>query len=489
MVEDTVAALNIEDDATIRIIDPFCGDGRLLVALLRALSVSTPHLTRIEVVGWDIDDSIIPVAESAIQEVAKSMPFEVEASVVVADAFFCDESQFGTFDICITNPPWSSTKSLKATAFNEMSEYRRYQELANAYGRLLVERYPEVKTGRSFGAGALNLSRFGMSLSLRMLNETGICSIVVPSSFAADTSTKMLRGTLLQHFHLCSLHYYPAELKLFKGADQAAIYLVATARQSDAEGSVVSHQKYHEKAYLLDETFWRYSKRNSWIIPIGYSDKEIRLIEKMANCPTLESIKSISLGREVDETRIGERLCDFSDYRFVKGFMINCYRLSDTEKWYYDPEKSVVPKSAMKEKVVWRDVSRMSQHKRVKATLLSPNHVAGNSLGVATCDDPLMLRALLGIMNSTVFEFMARTVLTTNHVSSGTLKRLPFPVMSEKTIAALAAAVDMALESPLDSRILEHIDQLVANAYSLSQEDLETARYSIKGNDQLAMKL
>lgn len=488
MIRDVVQRLQLSPDSELRIIDPFCGDGRLLAALLVAMAALVHHPKRVSVVAWDIDETIVETARSVIYKAATTAPFEVSISVQVMDAFDCDQSVYGSFDVCVTNPPWSSTKSLKANAFAIKQDYETYQEVANAYGRVLTERYPEVKGGKSFGAGALNLSRFGLALSLRLVAETGICGIVMPSSLAADTSSAVLRESMLRHFKLTSVHYYPAELKLFTGADQAAIYLVLDTNRDEKPGGVVSHHKTKEAGYALDSDFWNYSEKNGWIIPLGYGEDEIRLIEKMSLMPTLGSYKHITLGREVDETRINERLCVKSAYRFVKGFMISCYRLSDSEKWYYDETKAPIPPSALGEKVVWRDVSRVSQKKRVKATLLGPGYVAGNSLGVATCSDPKRLRALLGVMNSSIFEFMARTVLTTNHVSAGMLKRVPYPNLNGSILDELASAVDKVLVDPFDASILKYIDALVADAYGLSAGELDIAQNAVSVNEQLEME-
>lgn len=489
MISDIVQNFDFRRYSDIRIIDPFCGDGRLIAAFLTALSSAKCYPTKVVVSAWDIDQTIIAAAEKTISEAATGLPFEVEITTQVADAFDCDQDLYGSFDICVTNPPWSSTKSLKEKAFSTKDEYEAYQTLANAYGRLLTERYPEVKGGKSFGAGALNLSRFGLALALRLVKESGICGIVMPSSLAADTTSAVLRQSMLDYFTLRSLHYYPAELKLFAGADQAAIYLVLDANRDDMPGRVVSHLKPKTVDYVLDNAFWHFSKCNGWIIPVGYKEEEIRLIEKLSLMPTLGSHNDITLGREVDETRINERLCDKSPYRFVKGFMISCYQLSDNEKWYYDDSKSPIPPSAMSEKIVWRDVSRVSQRKRVKATLLSSGHVAGNSLGVATCTDPKRLRALLGVMNSSVFEFMARTVLTTNHVSSGMLKRVPYPNLSDELIEEMTVAVDKILADPFDSSTLALVDSLVAEAYDLSSEELAIAQEAVSPDGQLVMEL
>lgn len=488
MTQECTKIANFENSRSLRVIDPFCGDGRLLVALLRALASLDDAPDKVDVVGWDIDSQIIGTANKAVRDISKDLPFQVDVRIERKDAFNCASSLFATFDVCVTNPPWSSTKSLKEKAFESHVEYEQYQDVANAYGRLLVERFPEVKGGRSFGAGALNLSRFGIALSLRLLKETGICGIVMPSSFTADTTSSTLRMSIFQHFNLHCLHYYPAELKLISGADQAAVYMIlSTCGLSQA--AVVSHLLDREVVYELDKPFWDYSSRYGWLVPLGYSDDEMKLIEKLSYLPTLDTFKSIKLGREVDETRIAERLCDQSPYRFVKGFMITCYRLSDSYRWYYDSAKSPVPQSASGEKVVWRDVSRVSQRKRVQATLLGPNHVAGNSLGIATCEDSHLLRAFLGVLNSSVFEFMARTVLTTNHVSAGMLKRLPFPEMSDEGVKRLSASVNDVLGNPYDVAALELVDKLVADAYGLTTEELEIARRSIKSSSQLTMEI
>lgn len=489
MIGDIMQNFDLRQDSVINVIDPFCGDGRLIAAFLTVLATANNHPKKVVVTAWDIDEAIINAATETICEAATDAPFEVVVNTQVTDAFDCDQALYGSFDICITNPPWSSTKSLKANAFATKDEYEAYQALTNAYGRLLTERYPEVKGGKSFGAGALNLSRFGLALALRLVKESGICGIVMPSSLAADTSSAVLRRSMLDHFSLRSLHYYPAELKLFAGADQAAIYLVLDANRNDKPGRVVSHLKSKTVDYALDGHFWNYSLTNGWIIPVGYKEEEIRLIEKLSLMPTLGSCGDITLGREVDETRISERLCDRSPYRFVKGFMVTCYRLSDNEKWYYDDSKSPIPPSAMSEKVVWRDVSRVSQKKRVKATLLSPGHVAGNSLGVATCTDPKKLRALLGVLNSSVFEFMARTVLTTNHVSSGMLKRVPYPNLSDDLLEKMSVVVDKILADPSDSSMLALIDDLVAEAYDLSPDELGVAQEAVNPDGQLVMEL
>lgn len=489
MVQEVTSTLRYADNRTIRIIDPFCGDGRLIAALIRSIGSSVSSSFKLEAFAWDIDGAILAEAEKIIEDSAVAVPFDVEIHVEKRDAFECESSVLGTFDVCITNPPWSSTKSLKPNAFASKEEYRHYQDVANDYGKILSERFPEVRGGRSFGAGALNLSRFGFALAMRLISSEGICAIVMPSSFAADTSSMNLRKRLIEKYRILSLRYYPAELKQFDGADQAAISLLFDYKYGGGSGDVVSFTKTGADSYHLDGAFLRYSADNGFLIPLGYSEDEVRLLEKLSRIPALGSYSGIKLGREVDETRINERLCAHSPYRFVKGFMISCYEISNTDYWYYDSSKSALPATASEEKVVWRDVSRVSQKKRVQATLLPPGYVAGNSLGVATCKEGSLLRALLGVMNSSIFEFMSRTVLTTNHVSSGMLKRIPFPEMNAQVIEELSELVEMALENTENSDVIQRIESLVALAYDISIDELEMIQTRVGFNPQGLMGL
>ncbi|MGR1083197.1 N-6 DNA methylase [Olegusella massiliensis] len=468
MIEGVVEYL--APNTELSVVDPFCGDGRLLCALLSSIDDAFPVIKKVKVCAWDIDSRIIVKARTELERLILDLPFEVELYVENRDAFACSDEEYGTFSVCVTNPPWSSAKSLKKDSFSNAKEYDRYQKVASAYASRLVRKLPEAK-GKSFGLGAINLSRFGMALSLRLIEEGGCCGIVMPSSFLADTGSALLRKKAFENNALRQVDYFPAEMRLFNEADQAGVALVLHAEAVQGSGTVNSHMPEGVLTYDTDASFWQYSTLNAYAIPVGYSADQVNLMIKLFHNPTLDECHDIHLGREVDETRINERLCERSPYRFVKGFMVHGYGVSEKDKWYYDSARIPIPKSADTEKVVWRDVSRVSQRKRVQGTLLPSGHVAGNSLGVATCNDSKKLRAFLGVLNSSTFEFMARSVLTTNHVSVGTLRRVPYPHMTDSQVDAIAGAVDELLQTPSKVSVYRKIDDLVAECYGLTKEE------------------
>ena len=113
------------------------------------------------------------------------------------------------------------------------------------------------------------------------------------------------------------------------------------------------------------------------------------------------------MGRELDETGYKSFVGPNGNIPFVKGRNISRYSTpSDFEDFIKDGAREI-PQSAFHARIVWRDVSRRSQIRRMIATLLPAGCVTGNSLQVGYFKDDNLerLHALLGILNSLPFEF------------------------------------------------------------------------------------
>jgi hypothetical protein len=94
---DTVltVASRIEQTGELSVIDPFCGDGRLIAWLLERASTFpslTNHSWRIEI--WDCDQQAVIQAKQAIEQIANHLGINFTLKTFVHDSFAYFISQF-----------------------------------------------------------------------------------------------------------------------------------------------------------------------------------------------------------------------------------------------------------------------------------------------------------------------------------------------------------------------------------------------------------
>ena len=110
LVRDLVQVLPESTQRTLRIVDPFAGDGRLLRWFIDAFN-QTPRFAK-----WTLDVHVWDCSESAIHE-ARAMllglrvPGRIALNFVVCDTFSREFEPDGEFDLCLTNPPLRSPQA------------------------------------------------------------------------------------------------------------------------------------------------------------------------------------------------------------------------------------------------------------------------------------------------------------------------------------------------------------------------------------------
>ncbi len=173
---------------SIRIIDPFCGDGRLIIKLLQVMAerrVTKPETLYIYL--WDVDESSVKSAEKAIRETAAQYNFNVQVTAEKTDTFVSCFEVEGTFDVCVTNPPWGLLKPLKLfnSRCNE-EELETYKASIAGYDDYMRQEYLVSQPTSKFGRWGTNLGRCGLEVALRLISSTGVCGFVSPASLFND---------------------------------------------------------------------------------------------------------------------------------------------------------------------------------------------------------------------------------------------------------------------------------------------------------------
>lgn len=472
MVENLLEQMDKSSDR-ISVIDPFCGDGRLIVTFIQKLSEVNPNC-QIEVTIWDIDEKGLETAKQNILDAAKQFGMQIHLISEVTDSFARYYEKQYSFDVCITNPPWSILKPQKYFADqHEAKEQETFNQAIASYDAFMKEEFHISQPTAKFGKWGTNLARCGTEVALKLVKANGFCSIVSPASLLSDQVSERFRKWIFENYTLSHINYYVAGAKLYGSADITSVTLLFRHSFTEAEIQVFTYDdQLNSTKHTISSDEFNFIKRNGYVFPFETGIEIISTLSTFEKLPTLGDKKiGLKFCREIDETRIQERLLPEGETTFVKGYMIDRYTYSPAPEQYANPEKCVIPDSTNYERIAWRDVSRNSQLRRVKATIIPSHTIAGNSLGVAYLQSPdsSRLRYLLAIVNSIVFECQARSMLVTNHVSAGVMKKIHIPVPNEKIAEKIVPLVNHCLKGDLSAE--PYIESLVAINYGLSLQD------------------
>lgn len=468
----------------LKVVDPFCGDGRLLCWFLEELLKSNKlPKDKLIVEAWDCDKDALVAAKKSIKSAVKYLDIpSIKVKAQLADSFELALDNFETFDVCITNPPWEAIKpdSRELANLDEKSK-KKYVELLKEKVIWLEKSYPHSKPTRKFSGWGTNLARCGIEASVKIVKSNGVFGIVAPGTIFGDQISAPIRTWLFTTNTINTIHHYPASARLFEGVDQAAITFLGlkkTHKNHDQENlKIVQHfEEINQGLPPVLDLPMATLREGDYSIGFG-SDPEIsKAMTYLSNLPKLgdfekESKALYKLGRELDETGIAKRLSPEGEFQFIKGRQISRYVLTKGEPSYLRKEVSP-PDSVKRPRLVWRDVARQTSSRRVIATIISPSIVTGNSLNVLTPkeDDQTLLYALLGVFNSVVFEAQVRASISTNHLSVGAMRRIRVPNLLEIEVAKkISKLVAKQLLKPSDKTAAQ-IEVEVARWYGLPDE-------------------
>jgi Alw26I/Eco31I/Esp3I family type II restriction m6 adenine DNA methyltransferase len=369
----------------------------------------------------------------------------------------------------------------------EMSSLREtekleYLEVLREQDAIVSDLYRVSNPSRRFSGWGTNLARTGAELSLRLINEGGVCGFVSPASLIADQRSEQLRNWIFTEHEVRDLAYYPAEARLFEKVDQPSITLVVlrTRRREDIPPVVSKYNAKLEKSVVkIPLSEWKDLANHGYVVPLQFGASLIGQLKEWKTLPRVldlerDALQPLWAGRELDETDRQRYLADKGDYLFVKGKLIRRFEIAEQPLNYIRPGGPKIPKSAGFHRLVWRDVARPSQKRRMHATIIPPGWVAGNSLNVAYFQnaDVDRLKALLAVFNSFMFEAQVRALSATGHISLGTVRQVRVPELSDmKIVNKLAVLTDQCLAG--DSLARTRVEVAVSRLYGVNRVAFE----------------
>jgi Alw26I/Eco31I/Esp3I family type II restriction m6 adenine DNA methyltransferase len=468
----------------IKIIDPFCGDGRLIVLLIEMLAERKIEDKILDITIWDVDEKNIWLSEENINKAAQKNRLNIKLSAEIVDTYVAYSEFIEVFDICITNPPWGILKPQKIlNGEHSVDEIEKYKATILAYDSYMKNEFCISQPTSKFGKWGTNLSRCGVEVALRLIKRQGFCGFVSPASLLSDQVSQPLREWIFEKYHVLKINYYPAEAKLYGSADTSSVTAVV---KKDINAKEIKFDVFDKElnfvSHFIEKSEYDFICDKGYIFPFEIGIDMIPILEKFENMQQLDIYCEkwgLKFVREIDETRIQEKLQDSGDVVFIKGYMVDRYQYEISPLQYINPLNARIPGSVNYNKIVWRDVARNSSKRRIKATIIPSGFMAGNSLGIAYVDpeNSDKLKTILVIMNSFVFELQVRALLVTNHVSAGIVKKIKIPNLDE--LGSRLSDMYNSFENQ-NSVTEEDLECMVAQAYNLSLEEFSKVLTAFK---------
>jgi Alw26I/Eco31I/Esp3I family type II restriction m6 adenine DNA methyltransferase len=478
-----VAEIRARGSAPARIVDPFCGDGRLVAWLVEELHAAGLGDQHMQVSIWDCDRDSVAKAESRVRTALSSAGMDADIDARSWDTFVDGLNRAREFDIVVTNPPWEVLKpdrrELEALSDDQAERYVAWLRERDG---MLSTLYPNSRPTRRFSGWGTNLARCGIELSLMLTSEDGVCGVVAPMSLMADQVSVRLRSWMFHRFDMREFSYYPAEARLFENVDQPAMTFVARRGGSDLVAPRVT--RYNRDREIVASRKLSVPLETllgvDFVFPLHLPPSCVDVLFQWEHLPTFGELEGPSsndlwAGRELDETGYKSYLADTGTHLFAKGRMVRRFGITEQPTAFVSSSGPRIPSSADQSRLVWRDVSRPTQKRRIHATIIPPGWVTGNSLHVAYFrdGDQTRLMALLAVLNSLVFEFQVRAFLATGHISLGAVRKARMPDLGDPNLVARFADVASLCMSDHE-RHWADLEVAVGRAYGVDTDQLES---------------
>ena len=200
LVDTIVQHINNSDCTDLKIIDPFCGDGRLILLLLKNMvnSGKISQWRKILITLWEIDYDALEIARKSISKYCQTNDVNYELNLKNCDAFVEYSNVESQYDVCVTNPPWCLLKPQKTIDNGDVEMYRNILEQYDMY---IKEILPMSQPSSKFGKWGTNLARCGIEVALRLIDGKGICGIVSPASLFNDQVSRVCQEFCVNRFN------------------------------------------------------------------------------------------------------------------------------------------------------------------------------------------------------------------------------------------------------------------------------------------------
>jgi type I restriction-modification system DNA methylase subunit len=440
------------------VLDPCCGTGQFLLSA--AATITNPE----GIWGFDIDPIAVRLARLNLLLQFQHLEFapHIYCKNVLLD--FALNTRIGRqeipeFDLAVTNPPWGvhfSTVDL--------------QQLQNLY--------PSVRSGEAFS--------FFLQRTIQFLRPGGELSFILPESVLNIRTHADIRQVILERTRIRRVVHLG---RIFQNVFTPAVRLDLTkdkATHSNRFTAVRNHVgREVEQNRLL--------KNSDFIFDVFTSKEELSIFERIyeSEHTTLERNADWALGIVTgDNAKYLSTRHDRDHEPILTGKELKRFRATAPKKFiHFSPanfqQVAPVHKYRTKEKLIYKFISKELVFAYDDKQTLSLN--SANILIPALKDYPI--KSVLGVLNSTVHQFLFQKKFGALKILRGDIEKLPFPIISQTLHQKIIDHVNVLLHEEATNgqkkESFEALNECVMDAFRLT--DLE--RQCIRANVQTSANL
>lgn len=510
------------------VVDPAAGCGNLLLAALRRLTDLGHEAAEVakRLYGVELDPA---ARELCIQQLwlaaggRQELLGVLASNIVCANALTYEWGEGEAFDVLLMNPPW---ESLRHAVEGELQGPRADTLKRLSQPAKLARELPPLFTAH--GRGDRNLFKAFVELAPHLVRLGGRLGLLLPAAFGSDLGMAALRHRYLEQIDIESWTTFENRAKYFKidsrykfgllfgvrsqgGTNALCTRAFATHPQDLAAPHVVFSRGELGRVGGKDQMFPE-------LVDAEEGALLLRILQ--AGSPLLDPgpLGIVRYKREVDLTLDRSRglfrhvtEVDISSSEMVpllEGRMVgpyDCFQKSwvsgqaRSARWESNRNQSLdrckpqfvaPPREPSPSRVALCDVTSATNTRTVIATLVPSEWRCGNTAPVLLFGDQQVALAGLAILNSMVFDWTARRIVSGLHLNRFYLSQMVWPKIdraAQRRLAELgrimcalsprgvvrASASEAWSDLPERIAVMAAIEFEVATAYGLCSRDLE----------------
>jgi N-6 DNA Methylase len=479
----------------VRVMDPSAGAGALLMAALQLLATGADErgleASVYSLYGVEVDQSarelcclLLWVAAAR----AKPKLERIAANVVVDNAITRD--WWGSeweFDALVMNPPWESLRqsvsnsdpqaTVRAATLERLQQARRG-----------TQGLPPLFTAQ--GKGDRNLFKLFLELAPHLLRPSGRLAILIPAAFASDLGMSALRQLYLDQFALERWTTFE-NLRGFFPIDSRYKFGILVGQRSPSGTRAIAIRGFASEPQHVKDVHVVASRQA--LERLGGPTRMLPELRSASELGTLSSaleagsaffapgsVGTVRYRREIDLTlgRAKGLFAPIDDYQHlsvmadgsfvtleglqlvpvVEGRMVGRYDFFQkswvsgrgrSARWVMNngrpiescrPQFVAPPEKHDFVRVALCDVTSATNTRTVHATWVPSTWRCGNTAPVLMFESEVLALAGMAVLNSMVFDWLARRLVSGLHLNRFYLETFVWPRLSEEAIQRLAGA-------------------------------------------------